>query len=433
MESFSKFKFFFFLILLFTSKLNASEEIITYQQILDNPGDLKLNLKYAKQESKNGNYKQTISTLERLNIIYPENIEIKLYLLSILVQIDSPQQATTLINDIKLLNNLSPDDLETVLELEAEISERNLDKLWSINLDLSGGGLYTDNVNSVSKTRLQNDSDTIVGFNKAKYDRTLSGDIGISVSRDIGEESSLIFNLSHGDSEQYSETDDDFETYNFTTAYDTKIAGHNISPYLILSKTDYQDDADSFSNMYGFGGNTSLGDKHTLNYGYSFIDSKNNNNNSDLTANQKNSTTHSYSVGLDTYFNDIVSTSIGLGYSDSDAKVDDGNDYETYDLSLRFNLALQWAFISFADSISFNDYKKADASINSKTIRSDYTNTFDITISKSIGDFFPNLDPNRSLFVNFSYEKLISEANIMNYDYITDSFSIGVSKSVKLN
>ena len=64
MESFRKFKFFFFLILLFTSKLNASEEIITYQQILDNPGDLKLNLKYAKQESKNGNYKQTISTLE---------------------------------------------------------------------------------------------------------------------------------------------------------------------------------------------------------------------------------------------------------------------------------------------------------------------------------------------------------------------------------
>ena len=150
MESFSKLKFFFIIIFLFCSKLNASEKIITYQQILENPGDLKLNLKYAKQESETGNYKQTISTLERLNIIYPENIEIKLYLLSILVQIDSPQQAKTLINDIKLLNNLSPDDLETVLELEAEISERNLDKLWSVNLDLSGSGLYTDNVNSVS-------------------------------------------------------------------------------------------------------------------------------------------------------------------------------------------------------------------------------------------------------------------------------------------
>ena len=107
MESFSKLKFFFIIIFLFCSKLNASEKIITYQQILENPGDLKLNLKYAKQESETGNYKQTISTLERLNIIYPENIEIKLYLLSILVQIDSPQQAITLINDIKLLNNIT--------------------------------------------------------------------------------------------------------------------------------------------------------------------------------------------------------------------------------------------------------------------------------------------------------------------------------------
>ena len=149
MENFSKIKFFLLIIFIFCTNLNASDEIITYEQILENPADLKLNLKYAKQESDLGNYKQTISTLERLNIIYPENIEIKLYLLSILVQIDSPQQAISLINDIKLLNSLSSDDLNTVLELESEINERNVDNLWSINLDLSGGGLYSDNVNSV--------------------------------------------------------------------------------------------------------------------------------------------------------------------------------------------------------------------------------------------------------------------------------------------
>ena len=96
------------------------------------------------------------------------------------------------------------------------------------------------------------------------------------------------------------------------------------------------------------------------------------------------------------------------------------------------NLALPWALISFSDSISFNDYKKADASVNSKTIRSDYSNTFNLSLTKSLGDFFPNLDPNRSLFMNFSFEKLISEANIINYDYITDSFSITFSKTINL-
>ena len=83
--------------------------------------------------------------------------------------------------------------------------------------------------------------------------------------------------------------------------------------------------------------------------------------------------------------------------------------------------------------MSFNDYKKEDTSVNSNKLRSDYTNTFDIMLTKAIGDIFPTIDPNRSLFINLSYEKLISEANMLNYDYISDSFSLSFSKSLRLN
>ena len=122
-----------------------------------------------------------------------------------------------------------------------------------------------------------------------------------------------------------------------------------------------------------------------------------------------------------------------MGYSDSDAKIDAGNDYETYDFSLRLNFAFPWVYFSIGDALSFNDYKKVDTSISSNRIRSDVTNTFDVMLTKSLGDFFPSIDPNRSIFINLSYEKVISEANILNYDYITDSFSLGISKSIKLN
>ena len=54
-------------------------------------------------------------------------------------------------------------------------------------------------------------------------------------------------------------------------------------------------------------------------------------------------------------------------------------------------------------------------------------------LTKAIGDIFPGIDPNRNFFINLSYEKLISDANIINYDYITDSFSISFSKSLRLN
>ena len=138
-------------------------------------------------------------------------------------------------------------------------------------------------------------------------------------------------------------------------------------------------------------------------------------------------------MGHDFILTEIISTSIGLGYSDSDAKVDAGNDYETYDFSFGLNFAFPWAYIAVSSAFSFNDYKREDTSVSSNKLRSDYTSTYDIMLTKAIGDIFPTIDPNRSLFINLSYEKLISEANMLNYDYIADSFSMSFSKSFRLN
>ena len=418
------------------SNANAEESgtgNITYMQILQNPNDLDLNLKYAQQQGKMGNFKQTISTLERLNMLYPDNIEIKLYLISILVQADSPEKAIGIIDDIKLRKDVNAEDLESVIEIEKEIKGRSEPKLWNFYADISLGAIHTDNVNSVSKTRTQMSSDSVIGFNTAKHDRTLSGSLGLTATRSIGEASSFMINLSQTKSEQYFETSDDFESYGLTLALDTSVGNQSLSPYLMLSKTDYQDDADSFSLMYGIGGYFSVGERNSFSYGYSYSDSKGNHNSSDTTADQTNAIGHGFTLGHEFIINELISTSIGLGYSDSDAKVDAGNDYETYDFSLRLNFAFPWAYFSMGDALSFNDYKKVDTSINSNRIRSDVTNTFDIMLTKSLGDFFPSIDPNRSIFINLSYEKVISEANILNYDYIIDSFSLGISKSIKLN
>ena len=410
----------------------SSEKNITYMQILQKPNDLNLNLKYAQQQGKIGNYKQTISTLERLNMLYPDNIEIKLYLLSVLVQADSPNKALTIIEEIKTSEDFTPEDLETVNEIESELKERGKPKLWNFYADISLGGIHSQNVNSVSKTRLQMSSDSAIGFNTAKYDRTYSGSLGLTATRSLGEASSFMINTSFTDSDQEEETSDDFETYGLTLALDTYLGNQSLSPYLMLSKTDYQDDADSFSLLYGIGGYFSAGDRNSFSYGYSFSDSKNNKNTTDTTANETNAIGHGITLGHDFMFNEVISSSTGLGYSISEAK-EGTNDFETYDLSFRLNFAFPWIYFSVGDALSFNDYKHVDTSINSNRIRSDVTNTFDVMLTKAIGDIFPFIDPNKNLFMNFSYEKLISEANILNYDYIADSFSVSFSKSFHLN
>ena len=410
----------------------SSEKNITYLQILQKPNDLDLNLKYAQQQGKIGNYKQTISTLERLNMIYPDNVEIKLYLLSVLVQADSPNKALTIIEDIKTSEDLTPEDVETINQIETTLKERGAPKLWNFYADISLGGVSNQNVNSVSKTRLKSSADEVIGFNSAKYDKTYSEGLGLTATRSLGENSSLMINASFTDSEQREETADDFESYGLTIALDTYLGNQSLSPYVMISKTDYQDDADSFSLMQGIGGSFSVGDQNSFSYGYSFSDSKNNKNSTDTTANETNAKGHGLSLGHDYVFNEIISSSTGLGYSTSEAKVGT-NDFETYDLSFRLNFAFPWAYISVGNGLSFNDYKNVDTSINSNRIRSDVTNTFDLMFTKAIGDFFPTIDPDKSLFISFSYEKIFSEANIINYDYISDSFAVSLSKSFHLN
>ncbi len=420
------------IILLISSTAFSSEKNITYMQILQDPNNLDLNLKYAQQQGKVGNFKQTISTLERLNMLYPDNVEIKLYLLSVLVQVDSPEKANTIIEDMKLRRDLSAEDLETLQEIEEELKDRE-PSLWNITADVGFGATFSNNVNSVTKNRLKLEEDSVAAFTSAMHDRTESASLGITATRPVGEESSLLFNFGHTTSNQYQEADDDFQSYGLTIGLDTTLGNQSLSPYLIMSKTDAQHDADSFSMMVGVGGFFTVGERHSFSYGYSYSDSKANRNSSDLTADETNSIGHTYNFGYDLILTPIISSSLSLGYSDSDAKVDAGNDYETYEFGLGLNFAFPWAYIAWSASTSFNDYKVADSSVTSAKLRSDNATTTDLMITKAIGDIFPAIDPNRTLFINLSYEKTFSEANIMNYDYLADSFALSFSKALRLN
>ena len=409
-----------------------SDKNITYMQILQKPNDLELNLKYARQQGKMGNYKQTIATLERLVILYPDNADLKFYLLSILVKADSPDKALGIIEEMKNLSDLSPEDLASIIEIETELKDRGEPKLWSFFADMGLGGLFNQNVNSVSKTRTKHSSGAVDDFNSAMFDNVYSGSMGFTAIRSIGESSSMMANLSGTSSRQDVDTTDNFESLGFTLAYDTSIGKHLISPYAMVSRTSYETDATNRGLILGFGNYYTINDSHALNYSYSYADSKNNQNSSHLTADDTDTISRSVSIGYDFTLNEIISASAGLGYGDSNAK-EDTNDYENYDLDLRVNFALPFAYISIGNLTSMVDYSLIDSSLNPNLLRSDLTNTSDIMITKAIGDFLPIIDPNKDFFITLSYEKVISESNILNYDYTGESFSIGFNKAVQFN
>ena len=98
--------------------------------------------------------------------------------------------------------------------------------------------------------------------------------------------------------------------------------------------------------MTGFGNYYNINDSHALNYGYSYSDSKNNQNTGHLTADNTNTISQSITTGYDFTLNETISTSVGLGYGDSDAK-DDTNDFKNYDFRIFFELNFLHEFLIF--------------------------------------------------------------------------------------
>ena len=274
-------------------------------QILQKPNDLELNLKYARQQGKMGNYKQTIATLERLVILYPDNADLKFYLLSILIKADSPDKALGIIEEMKNLSDLSPEDLASINEIETQLKDRGEPKLWSFFADMGLGGLFNQNVNSVSKTRTKHSSGAVDDFNSAMFDNVYSGSMGFTAIRSIGESSSMMANLSGTSSRQDVDTTDNFESLGFTLAYDTSIGKHLISPYAMVSRTSYETDATNRGLIVGFGNSYTINDSHALNYSYSYSDSKNNQNSGHLTADDTDTISQSVSIGYDFTLNEI--------------------------------------------------------------------------------------------------------------------------------
>jgi len=141
------------LIIIFIST-NAFGAEITYNEILDNPTDLELNLNYAKQQESSGNLKLTIATLERLSMLYPSNADIKLYLLSILIKMDSSVKVDLMVRTMMNDPNTSVETRKLIAELLSQSGDKKKESSkWFAYLDLKYSQTEEDNISGVTKTK----------------------------------------------------------------------------------------------------------------------------------------------------------------------------------------------------------------------------------------------------------------------------------------
>ena len=95
------------------SSLPHSEKIIIKESpmypdtVLQNPENIKLVYKYAREQFKLGNVNEGIFAIKSLSEVYPDNLKIKLDLLAIYDQAKLNDEALSLISDIKKNSNIT--------------------------------------------------------------------------------------------------------------------------------------------------------------------------------------------------------------------------------------------------------------------------------------------------------------------------------------
>ena len=115
---------FFFLILTFSYDPVYA---VTYQEIQNDPINLSLNLKYAKEQRVLGNTKNAMVTLERLLFLYPNDLDLTIYYLDLLIDLGSISKASDVVNQLLAKDNTSQlllEELELIandLELQQKV------------------------------------------------------------------------------------------------------------------------------------------------------------------------------------------------------------------------------------------------------------------------------------------------------------------------
>ena len=349
---------------------------ISYKEILDNPTDLELNLNYAKQQEKVGNFKLTIATLERLNILYPSNSDIKLYLLSILIKMDSKVKVELMIQT--MLNDPNTTDETRVLIAELlsndQIEEQN--KKWFAYIDLTYTQTREDNISAITKTKKLLQDDVSIPFPViddhliVAEDKIHTKGSSITFGKNFDNTSSIYFNFGLDINSQNKKATGDREIISGSSSYFKALGNHYFSPYIYYSRPNYKRLEDHNTKGAGFNNTYVVNEKNNINYGISYSNTSYDQTNTFDAADDKNFENYSSNIRYNFNFSSTTQLSSKLILN----KTDSSKNYDSYDsegINLSISQIIKYGTLKIQTTYLENTYDAKDTFISSTIDRKD--------------------------------------------------------------
>ena len=410
---------------------NDNSKGIKYSEILNNPTDLELNLRFAKEQESLGNYKTVIATLERLSDLYSENLDLKLYLLSISLKIDSKERTKTIIDEIKQSEKLTANIREQLNSLTQTLENQKKprdENDWIRYIDFGVNFSEENNVNTVSNSKTLYISDSLSNYAADTIYEDSYNDVFVRTGafKKLSDTSNLSLSLGKNITQQNRDKNRENDLDSLFINYNKQFNKNYTSAFFSLNNNNFVNDAENV--IY----NITLENRYLTKPNQNFLISSNmgitdyRTDNTFSSADNKNNTYYGFATGYEYFLSNTNNIKFKLGINQYDAKLDSYG-YENNFYTISNSGKIGFLNYTISHSNNSNEYDKSDTFVKSDTIRDDEIKTNNIILSGNLEDLIKN-NYLKNIFYNLSYSDIESRSNILNYDYDKEVIKFGITK-----
>jgi hypothetical protein len=424
----------YLLILIFFFHVVSANSQISFEQILKNPNDLKINLKYAKEQEDLGNFKSVISTLERLTSLYPENIDLKMYYLSISLRIDSVERTIQIIDEIKNSEQLTAEinaEIDIILQNLNNTANANENK-WNGYIDVSLSHTYHTNINNLSDSGTFYVSDSISNYatNEIENDTLEIPSIRIGGFKKLSDNSNINLNIGLSDTYQNKDKSEEKDLNSVFLNHNYFKDKNLLSITFSFNKSNYRNQADINTINFGLRDKYSINKNHFLIGGINYMKNTYNQNNTFSTTREKNNYFVSGNVGYEFI---LSNNKFLFDYKDGESKaIADQYGYKQEKYLISYSRYFDFGTFNLSKSFTENEYEIADTFVLSNTIRDDELDTTLVSLNGELINlyFLNKFKFFKDVYYNLSFSKIDSTSNILNYNYEKEIHNVGLTKRI---
>ncbi len=409
--------------LLFT--LSRQTYAVTYEEIQENPLSLSLNLKYAKEQENLGNVKNAMVTIERLLLLYPNDIDLNIYYLDLLLDLNSISKASEVVNQLLTNENSNQALLDELGLIAKELDlQKKKPSPFSLTLRTTLSITDVDNVNSISRSKTgfigNKGPDPLKTSNGEDYifkDKLYLGKISALASYDLNEQNFFTTEIGFDKQKQDDDINKIYDLKSATVSHVFYKPRYSLSSYFSWSKTDNpgtgSHTADSIGRTGGLSATYNINEQLSANVGVSarltdyIVDDDH------LAVNDNDVRNRNVFIGSSFLLTNTDTIGVNLSYNYQNALINDNartlhNGMKGISYLLSYN-----KFLPFYQNLTvnygktLNDYMAPDPLIHSEKKRKDIIDDYSIGISGPIP--FTKF----SYSLNFDYSK--SKSRIVNY------------------